>query len=427
MVQDKFFLSSFVTGTALTIALIVLTVVPLIAAEIRYPVSCYEGQELEKVREWEKTWVGKKIDINNIDAVKEFVPDSMYQIIKNPGKWGDIWFEIVPYREIVPTPGTVALTKKYAGTVTVGPQGEIINWVSGTPFPEPKNGIEVAYNFDTVNMGDNMFAPQDAYVVDGLMKYDRKLIMNVWNYWFYGRRDIPPVPEVLPNPKQIRKATTISYEEPAALKGTRNLVIKWKDDMKDYGSWTFSSASRRIARRSTAQRMDSVGGGDNTSDDNLGWDWRISSQTYKLLGRKEILIARHQDLEVLKKTHKEGYCVPTGLMNERVKAYEVETIHKDPNYIYSKQIWYIDPESWWIIYAEKYDRQGRLWKIQSMAQYLNKSKYNGIEVPMVGNMLTVDVQRVHSTYGAFYAVIGETGPQYRPDFYTPNSLQREGY
>jgi hypothetical protein len=44
-------------------------VLPCSAQEVRYPIPCYEGEELTEVREWEKTWVGKRIDGTNIDQV----------------------------------------------------------------------------------------------------------------------------------------------------------------------------------------------------------------------------------------------------------------------------------------------------------------------------------------------------------------------
>jgi len=46
------------------------------AAEVVFPVSAYAPEELAEVRQWEKTWAGKKIDKTNIDQVAEFMPAS---------------------------------------------------------------------------------------------------------------------------------------------------------------------------------------------------------------------------------------------------------------------------------------------------------------------------------------------------------------
>ena len=52
------------------------------AAEVNFPVSAYTPEELAKVREWEKTWVGKKITKDNIDQVAEFLPEKIPEIFK---------------------------------------------------------------------------------------------------------------------------------------------------------------------------------------------------------------------------------------------------------------------------------------------------------------------------------------------------------
>jgi hypothetical protein len=63
-----------------------------------WPEQSYQGEELKKVREWEKTWAGKKINKDNIDQVKNFMSDQFYQVFKNPKEWGadDLFFTIVP-------------------------------------------------------------------------------------------------------------------------------------------------------------------------------------------------------------------------------------------------------------------------------------------------------------------------------------------
>jgi len=49
-----------------------------------WPSPMYQGEELKKVREWEKTWVGKSINYENIDQVKEFLSEQFYNMFKNP-------------------------------------------------------------------------------------------------------------------------------------------------------------------------------------------------------------------------------------------------------------------------------------------------------------------------------------------------------
>jgi hypothetical protein len=412
--------------TAGLFLLLNVTCLPSQAKEIQYPVPSYEGTELKKVRQWEKTWAGKKIGPANIDGVKEFIPEALYQIIKDPEKWGESWFEIVPYRQIKPTSGDLAFTRKYAGTCTIGPDDKLHNYVSGIPFPNPKTGLEIAYNFDNLNQGDNTHALEDLWLIDGKKRYDRKMVLEAHFLYFSGRREIPPVPE-LSNPKGIYRATHVAHYEPASMRGTRAVLIKWKDRTKPYESYTFSSNTRKIVRRSTAQRIASQGGSDAAGDDNLIYDNAISFMKYKYLGRKELLLARHQDTDQLRDGHREGYCIVNGLQRERINTYVLECTHKNQGYIYSKQIWYIDPETWWILYTDKYDRQGKLWRVFDHASYVVKSAYNEALIPTIAFVLTVDVNRMHSTGGFSNYTLGKTGKYYQPEYYTPKALQKYGY
>ncbi|GAG32844.1 unnamed protein product, partial [marine sediment metagenome] len=119
--------------------------------EARYFVPSYEGKEMQKVREWEKTWAGKKIDNTSVDQIKELLPESMYNLFKKPEIWGEAWFEIVPYRQIKPTTGMLGATKKYSSACKIGPNNELLNWTAGIPFPNPKTPVEIMYNFDVTD------------------------------------------------------------------------------------------------------------------------------------------------------------------------------------------------------------------------------------------------------------------------------------
>ena len=93
----------------------VFNVVQSSADTVSFPVPSYEGEELQKVREWEKTWNNKKITAENVDQVKDFVHEGVYKAIKDPGIFNakDIWFEVVPYRPYTPAKGLVEATQKY--------------------------------------------------------------------------------------------------------------------------------------------------------------------------------------------------------------------------------------------------------------------------------------------------------------------------
>jgi hypothetical protein len=86
-------------------------------------------------------------------------------------------------------------------------------------------------------------------------------------------------------------------------------------------------------------------------------------------------------------------------------------------------IWNIDPESWQILYADKYDRQGRLWKVQDQLGYVGKG-YQGVPVTHFNAAQMIDVQRTHSTIAVSEFEFGAEFPQ---SMFTLDYLQKHGY
>ncbi len=394
------------------------------AAEIEYPVVCYKGEELEKVRAWEKQWAGKKIDSTNIDTVKEFLPKSFYDLFTNTEDWGEHWFVIVPYRPIYPSEGKIKMTKKYAGQTRIGKSGECLNWVSGVPFPNPESAIEMAHNFRNRCAGDSIKTNETGHIVDGRLKYDMSVKIHNNYQYFSGRTDVPPVPEFPENPKQIWRAFTMLQLAPPETRDMRIMEINYKDRMKPYDSWFWMPSVRRVRRRSTTEREDAQGGGDFAAYDNFGWDGPIQINTYTYLGQKDLLMARHNpDPQAYEGTHKPGDCIYSGVKRERIKMHVVEAVSENPNFMYSKMIWYLDPETWQMLYSDRYDRHGKLWKVMDQFEYVDKG-VTGVPVDFFSGNQMVDVQRRHSTiaYGKY-----EFGVTMPVRMFTFQYLRKRGY
>ena len=406
---------------ALLCALFMLVPDMVLAADLNFPVACYQGDELAKVREWEKTFVGKKITAANVDQVKEFLPDSFYNLMKDNKRWGDWYFYVVPYQQIPLSPGKIAATKKYYGQPRINEQEDIINWTAGEPFPGTSSAIEMAYNFRTRNYGDTLKTNERGFIVDGRMKYDMSVEIHNNYCFFSGRVDAPPVPEFPDNPKQIWRAFTMEQLQPPEVRNMRIMEIHYKDFSKPYDSWFWMPSIRRIRRRSTTERQDAQGGGDFCGYDNMGWDGPVHINTYKSLGQKELLLVRHSDKNKLE--HTEGNNIYNGTSRERIKVNIIEAVNKDPNFLYSKMIWYLDPETWQMLYSDKYDRKGNLWKVMDEFCYVDKG-YNNVPVDWFNGSQMIDVQRRHSTLATASYIFGV---DYDPNIFTLDYLQKHGY
>ena len=421
------FLPAFVLGMTAALLVSVMSAVSSPAGEIQYPVAAYSDEGLAQVRAWEQGRAGEKITSASVDTVKDLLPENLYSVLKNPDKWGEAWFEIVPYKRYMPTTAEIKFTR--AGRCTIDDQENMRGYVSGIPFPNPSSGLEMVYNFDNFNKGDSSYDLSTGPIVDGRRGYDRTMEVDQDVLYFTGRRETPPVPEIPDNRKDIFWAYHTVFHFPVQLKGMRAMTIKWNDRSRDYGSWEFSNSTRRVVRRSTKQRQRHISISDITYNDQTIWNWVVNDNTYELLGKKELLVSRHcQDPSLINKNHTEGELLPNAVKRERMNLYKLNVKSKDPDYIYSREVWYIDPESWVICYADKYDKQGKLWKIMEVYYKEIKTLSSGENLHVIAGQYALDVPRMHSSMLLFYNTkLGVQGPNYVASYYTPQALLKYGY
>jgi len=386
-----------------------------------YPTPCYTEEQLQALRAWKKEWVGKKITSANVDKVKDFLPASFYQLMKNTGTWGESWFTITAYQPIQPTPGTISATRRFCGKPKADATGKLINWISGVPFPHAADALEMAHNYRCRSYGDGYNSDEKGHLIDGKFGYDRTLRIKNQYIIFAGRTDAPPVPELPDNTKQLWRAFHMQQLAPPEVRNLRIIELQYKDETRAYDSWVWVSALRRIRRRSTSERQDALGGADFCGYDNLGWDGPVHVNTYRYLGRKEMLLCRNTKKEKLVLTP--GKCLYDGTQRERIAAHVLEVTSRDPNFLYSKMIWYLDPETWQILYSDRYDREGKLWKVLDQFGFTSPG-HGGVTVNFFNANQMIDVQRRHSTAASVDYVFGTN---INPQIVSLQYLQRLGY
>ena len=385
----------------------------VLAQGITFPTPSYEGEELAKIREWEKTWVGKKVTTAELDQVKDLLADSIYQIMKNPkdfGAEGDMWFEVVPYREYKVSPGLIESTQKYAPQSQMDANYDLANYgkVAGIPFPQldtsdpVKAGSQAAWNFDGYTHGDaTRVNNKPANIVDCRTRLERSAGQLRWMMFWAGRSDVDPRPELPNNKRKVHRTFFQRNTAPPDFADTTILEVKYQDTSRDCDLWIYTAMFRRIRRYTTKQRSDMIDGTDLIYDDNNGWYTHINLNKYKLVGQKDMLVARHQETPYKTLSRVTGQGFWNGIQRERAKCWVVEAVNKDPNYIYSKRVWHLDPENWQLNIQEMYDRQGRLWKLQEMFYEEYKMKEAEGMVTHVNAEHTVDLVRRHGSVGQY--------------------------
>jgi hypothetical protein len=392
------------------------------------PAPSYKKDELPTLREWEKNWAGKEIDASNVDQVADYLPEIYRETIKNPEKWGKkpMWFRIVPYRQLVPTRGFAEATRKNAGKIKMDEQMVPVGYadMAGFPFPEPKTGWEIAWNYDFSNRGDSLDYMLEGIKVDPPTGLDGVSMVRDWDLWFVSRTEAPPKPRIpdKDNPRGLRKVSVSHFEHPQNMAGSRIMNYRYLDFNKDDETYMWMSEFRRVRRMVASQKVSTQPGSERTQEDRDGFSNHIIVNDYALLGRQERLVARHSDPNQW--TRVPGQFLWSGVQRERVKTYVVEAVPKDPTHIYSKRIWYVDPEDFFIKWTECYDLEGKLWRVHEY-QYGPYENVNGEPVSFLVGEADLDQKEMApaTTVHKNPTISGFIDPS----FFTLQGIRRGGY
>ena len=400
------------------------------AEEVEWLVPpAFEGEELQKVREWEKTWAGKTVDRSNIDQVKEFVPEGVYEVMTDTSKWGDhnFAFDIVPYQTYKPTPGMIEATHKYSPLAKLTPDEIVEDYqnLAGVPFPKPKTGLEIAWNFFLWTHGDQFLHPNGrGSPVDVRTKLERGAITSHWEAWYVNRVDQPPKPKVPKNRRGIRQARFMQHLAPPHMTDFCSLHINYIDLNKQRDGWMYWPRFRKITRIQTDVRDDVYDGLDWIQDDfPRAWNDIPQKNNYKLIGREKLLLSRHTDVDKFEREL--GMVMFRGLARELINTYVVEATYKTPGYVYAKQIWFMDPETWVILFKLMYNQQGQLWK--SMESMTQMRKIWGGEVCLSEGHFLVDLIRKHGTVNVYLNETDLETKWSRDKIFSIRNLDRRAY
>jgi hypothetical protein len=355
----------------IAIVLSLLWIVPCVprclAQEIQYPVPAYSEKELHKIREWEKQWAGKKIDKTNIDKAAEFLPESFITVFKNPDAWGatpeGFYFYISPYQQVMPTRGVIEATKKYAPLVKLKPDGTIANTedLAGVPFPDPKTGLEIAYNVEFNTLGDNAHYRMYAVNINPNTKTERIADQELLQFSCIHRTEVTPAPAMTGNTKGFCRGMIMRMHKPAEHLNTMMAMIEYADPGREKEGFFYYSQFRRSRKINSQLSIDQIDGTDLIYDDAFPLAVNTKRFSYVYKGIRELLSTRHQDMGRVER--QQGQALANCLNFERCKAQVVEVVSNEPQYPYSKRVLFIDPETHMILWSELYDKSGKALKL----------------------------------------------------------------
>lgn len=158
---------------------------------------------------------------------------------------------------------------------------------------------------------------------------------------------------------------------------------------------------RRIKRLAATDTQDALGGQDYAFDDRNGLSQKLSPTRfpykYEVIADREFLIPA-PTWDGSEYVSSEGLEL-RGLKFERRPMVVIQMTQLDPNYLYSKRIFYIDKETFLYTHCENYDQKGRLYRTQDINWAFNPEMG---DINWTCNWLYADHIDVHSTVQWMY-------------------------
>lgn len=321
-------------------------------------------------------------------------------------------------------------TRKNATTAALVSDGNGISGsVVGVPFPLPKNGLEVIWNFLTRYRGVAAARHIDQAAVERgggyqLVKLDDEFLFN------YARPDITA--------KELEDSNTLiffkqSVVAPARLAGTILLAHETVNQVKEpRRAWVYNPGRRRVTRAPNVayDNPGTAADGQRTSDQFDMFNGAPDRYDWTLVGKKEMIVPYnsyrlHSDKvknsDILKPHH----------INQDLARYELHRVwvvdgkvKPGTSHLYARRTFYIDEDSWQILVADQYDSHGQVWRVSEAhcINYYDAQVYwSTLEVHtdlQNGRYLAIGLDNENATY--------DFSIKRTPADYTPESLRRDG-
>jgi hypothetical protein len=409
---------------------------------ISIPISAFAivdrfGVDLAKLRKLEPSITtkadvkpGDVIDKTNWKKIDGICPPYILERIKN----GTYKMKIGKTEPIpLGPPSFIKATKKYTGITKLDPDGGLINYKGGIPFPkidpnDPKAALKIMWNFYWKWRGDDLILgeedgsnPAKRYVID---RHGNEIKAAVGQYMLknVGRTFLKPIPAFKGREDIEEYELWINYY-PRDVSGTTVLWTRWMDPNKWDDMWIYLPSIRRIRRFPTSQRCSTRAPTDYTWDDSWIFQGKVTMFTYKYLGEGKVLTLAHQKRVPFKRN--KGDYLPLDEEYEVRDCFVIEQISKDPSYCYGKRIYWVDKEMWMIMYCMLYDRKMEFWKdfssLIAVPDPLYKKKY-GIDVWYPTGGFLYNIQTSHVTITQIPAMSYDVG--LKPSLFSLSTLQQ---
>lgn len=267
---------------------------------------------------------------------------------------------------------TVKLAGQVAGDTVEGADAEKSPF-PGIPFPIPKNGVEVMWNYNFHYTAPITHTIPGAWLIDtggsaSSLPTPNEYFLHPW-YEQSGKlrketyNAVHGFTSVLQDPPSSAGIVFLNYYMHHAADGGQKV-------------WFYTPGQRRVrAAPEFAYDIPIASyGGVLLWDEIHGFTGRMDRFDFKLVGKKEMLVPYNvfgitnqvASKDFLGKKHAN----PDAVRFEKRRVWVVDATRK-PNarHVYSRRTFYVEEDCWCIVASEAYDNGGKLWKNMSIYNF----------------------------------------------------------
>ncbi|WP_419182917.1 DUF1329 domain-containing protein [Pseudomonas guariconensis] len=334
---------------------------------------------------------------------------------------------VYPTHRSVAVPREVAVSAAHnAGRVRLSDDGNGLQGFSGViAFPQPSNGLEVIWNHLTRSRNASYSLVCDSVTPQ---KNGRFVLMS-------ARQDF-----ARPESLQGKAADNILYyftyrmTAPSRLAGDAMVVHETLDQVAEPRlSWVYSASQRRV-RRAPALAYDTTGPGTaglRTADSRDMFNGAPDRYDWTLVGKKALHVP-YNSYRLASPSLRYRELIQPGHVNPQPTRYELHrvwvveaTLKPGAQHVYAKRRYYIDEDTWAILEADLYDRNGTLWRTSQAHSFYHP----------VGEAVVNAMEVTYDLKSGRYHVSGLTNEQRQPfvfnlrtsvSFFSPGALRSFG-
>lgn len=240
------------------------------------------------------------------------------------------------------------------------------NTIATSPFPIPKDGLEVVWNHILRFRGEQVLF-RSAFA-SPTANGDFTPIMTEYSYYFAYSEPGAKL-EDIDNKIFYLKTRILS---PAKLAGTLNLVHETLDQIRSpRQAWRYESGERRLRRTpNLAYETDLPNSESQRSVDQKDlYNGAPNQYDWTLQGKRELYVP-YNAYRLHSKDRQYGDIVKANHINQDHTRYELHrmwvvegNLRTGMPHIYKKRRFYVDEDSWHILLTEEFDTKDQLWRV----------------------------------------------------------------